>query len=481
MPDWNVTFSRSDSTASTQSKKLADIRARIKKKGKGYVVRLLKGSTADNDEVAEVDLGQHSPGAATASTHELDSSSSRAELDSSQAIFEPEGDTAERHDVYEIGTSNEPGISPSPSTLNHASSPTSTLPQIQINKRFTAVKSIPEEALSDAETLISDARPIGGRMEEDQTDVDTFSTSRFTHPVRSTSVSSIVKTPTRGLSVVGPVRRGKKISRARSKNKSVHLDLKRSDAHKSVKRRSPHNSISSLTNGVSHGEPRAEPSFLRERVSSFSRGTRGHDTWSNEFTSMKATKPRHNRRSSADDLSIFPEQRAKLLLQTNVPRPKSTNVSPAVRRRRSSKKHLPMSSSSISLSSTDSDERRYPSPEWSEVDPSDELRAALGRAFRAVAPPGNDIEDFGEEKVLPRIIEPTNEGYIGEIPLPPEVEIRSYPITIQNTTLKYWGLAVRALSEKVKEGFDTLRDIYGAEPPVPPGQVRVRWTCVRYV
>ena len=113
VPDWNVTFSRSDSTASTQSKRLADIRARIKKKGKGYVVRLLKGSTAENNEIAEVDLGQQSHEAETNTFLELDSSDPRAELDAAQAVVSSgSDDVAGRHAVYEIGTSNEPGIHP---------------------------------------------------------------------------------------------------------------------------------------------------------------------------------------------------------------------------------------------------------------------------------------------------------------------------------------------------------------------------------
>ena len=353
---------------------------------------------------------------------------------------------------------------------------------------FQSIKSIPEESLSDAETLIPDVRSISGRMKEDQTDTDSFSTTRFSHPARSASTCSIVRTPTRGLSVVGPVRRGGRISRVRSKNKSVHLELKRSDAYKSIKRRSPRSSTSQFATGVSYGEARAESSFLRERVGSFSRNAREHDLLSNEYSGGryptrdgKPTKPRHTRRSSADDMPSSSNQKAKLRVQTNIPRPNSANVSPVARRKHSLKRHRPMSSSLTSLNSGDSDERMYSSPEWSEVDPSDELREALGRAFRAVAPRGDELEDSEEEQVLPRIMEPKVEGYPGEIPLPPEVEIHSYPVSIQSPALRFWGLAISALSEKVKEGFEVLRDMYGAEPPMLPGHVRVRWTCVSFL
>lgn len=82
VPDWTVSFSRSDSTASTQSKRLSDIKARIKKKGKGYVVRLLKGSSTDMNEIAEVDLGSQANKTQGNDVSELDSTTLPAELHS---------------------------------------------------------------------------------------------------------------------------------------------------------------------------------------------------------------------------------------------------------------------------------------------------------------------------------------------------------------------------------------------------------------
>ncbi len=486
VPDWNVTFSRSDSTASTQSKRLSDIRARIKRKGKGYVVRLLKGSTSDTNEIAEVELGQHNE-TRTDISHELDSSPPPTELDSAQAAVSAETNNSapNQAEVFEIGTSNEPGIERP--TSNPRRSP---LPVSETTRKWAAgdrhsIRSIPEEYLSDAETLIPDVYSIRSQMNEEQADVDSIPTVRFNQPVRSASVSSIVKTPTRGLSVVGPVRRVGKTGRARGKTKSVQLELKRSDAHKSIKRRSPRGSMSNFTTGASLGEEYGGSTFLRERLASSPRNGLEHDLPSNHnslrqsIRDNKSAKPRHTRRMSADDAHLALGQKSKLKIQTNVPRPRSTNVSPVVRRKQSQKKSQPTSSSSSSIHSAESTGRSHFSPKWSEVDASKELRDALGRAFKSMADSDDDLEDSCDERVLPPIVEPKYEGHVGEIPLPPEVEIGSFPGSIRSPAVTFWGLAITALANKVHEGFETLRDMYGTEPPVQPGHVRVRWTCVR--
>lgn len=499
VPDWNVTFSRSDSTASTQSKRLADIKARIKKKGKGYVVRLLKGSAADTNEIAEIDLGQQS-GSSESASHELDSSDLRAELDSTQtSIASRSNDPTTRPDVYEIGTSNEPGIHRWQSNLAQPTFPISGSSRSDRARDVHTISSIAEENLSDAETLIPDVRSIGRRMDEDQTDTESIFHSRPTQPVRSVSVSSIVKTPTRGLSVVGPVRRVGKSNRNRGKNKA-QLDLRRSDAHKSMKRRSPHNSVSQSSTGnlYENGLPESLIPGLRERVQSAHRNEVGCDLspyavdeWRHPIRETKSIKPRHSRRLSADDLQLPMSQKSKLRLQTNIPRPRSTNASPIMRRKRSLKSHRTVSSSSSSVNSDDSIERVHSSAEWSEVDPSDELREALGKVFRSMGhdekekdeddeddEEDEEDEDVVERRPLPRIVEPVGQDQVGEIPLPSEVELRSSPVSLQSPTLKFWVLAISALSERVYEGFRLLRDTYGAEPPVSPGHVRVRWTCV---
>jgi hypothetical protein len=117
------------------------------------------------------------------------------------------------------------------------------------------------------------------------------------------------------------------------------------------------------------------------------------------------------------------------------------------------------------------------SPEWSEVDPEDQLREALGRALGSRFEDDEDVVETTHQGSIPTIVEPIDER-IGEIPLPSEIEIRSAPAGLRSPVLMFWGLALSALSDKVYEGFKLLRDSYGTEPPVPQGHVRVRWTCV---
>ncbi|KAJ4364147.1 hypothetical protein N0V83_009602 [Neocucurbitaria cava] len=476
VPDWKVTFSRSDSTASTQSKRLADIKARIKKKGKGYVVRLLKGSTSDPNEMAEVDLGQSNAAVETTS-HELDSSDLRAELDSTQTIVSSMGDSITgRPDVYEIGTSSEPGVQPGQSVVNNSTFPTMTPSRRRTAGDVTSIGSIAEESLSDAETLIPDVHSIGGRIDEDQTDPEPHTTVNSSLPTRSASVSSIVKTPTRGLSLVGPVRRVEKANRARAKSRTTNLELKRSDAHKSIKRRSPRSSTSNFATGNSVVEARADTSTLRERVRPMTRHPSEHDlapaeysTWQHSTSDVNTDRPRHSRHLSADDLPSSPKAKTKLVLQTNIARPSSTNASPVARRKKSPRFLRPASSSSSSFGSEDSTEQLVPKPVWSEVDPSAELREALGKAFMTAADSDDEIEESLEERSVPKIVEPMDEGQVGEIPLPSEVEIRSAPVGTGSPTLKFWSLAISGLSEQIHEGFKLLKDAYGAEPPVAPG------------
>ncbi|KAL1798461.1 hypothetical protein ACET3X_002498 [Alternaria dauci] len=123
------------------------------------------------------------------------------------------------------------------------------------------------------------------------------------------------------------------------------------------------------------------------------------------------------------------------------------------------------------------DDAAVPRSPDSEVDRSEELREALGRALGKVIPNNEDVEDDMKELSVPRIIEPLDTEHIGEIPLPSEVEIRSAPLGGRSPTLMYWGLALSALSDKAYEGFRLLRDTFGTEPAVPQGHVRVRWTC----
>jgi len=433
----------------------------------------LKGST-DSNEIAEVDLGQAVGSERVFATPELDSAALPAELYSPLSAVALNTDSLlGRDDIFEIGSSNTSGIERS---LPSASSPRTHLPHHSL-----ARTSIAEDGFSDAETLMPDIRSIHDRMDEDQTDVEPSFQAPSVFPTRSASVSSIVKTPTRGLSLVGPVRkRVEKRTRPRVKSRAATLDLKRSDAHKSVKRRVGPTIFTSDSQVV---DDLVNSTNLRQRIRPVSRQSSGIDlaadeyaTWSQPMRHTSVAKPRHLRHVSADDLHVPSRPKHGLRLDTDVPQTKSAHVSPATRHKRSPRirKHASSSSSIIDTE----DANALLSPQSAGASRADELREALRRALDQIQSGNEDLDDRLEKPVVPTIVEPSMDDHVGEISLPPEAEIRMASPEGRNTTLRYWGLALSALSDKAHEGFRLLRDTFGTEPPVPQGHVRVRWTCV---
>lgn len=474
VPDWNVTFSRSDSTVSTQSRKLADIKARIKKSGKGFVVRLLKGSNADpeTDDVAEVHLGSKGNAdegkRANPETQELAADALPVELDAS---------TGAPANVFEIGTSNEPGISrvEPPTAAAHLPAVNQWLHQISDPPRRS---SILEEGLSDAETLLPDVRSIADRLED--TDIEPFSSNSSVMLGRSGSTLSIIKTPTRGLSVVGPVKRVQKAPRTKSKGKAARSNLNRSGANRSF-RRSTLSHIESLSENTPASttkrtpEPSAahSPSTSRQNTVHFS--SEDNSIWQDASSAQSSIKPLARRRSSTEQASQGKNTRSQLRLETDVPRASSANTSPVLRRKRKTRAKKQTSLSSSVDITRSSDQVQDVSPVWSEVDTSDELRAALDKAFGNVA--GGVSPETSESMPVPRIEEPIPEPDIGGI-LPHDVETRMPPPRKRNPTTIFFTLAVSALVDGATRGLTNLRDKYGSEPPVQPKHVRVRWTCV---
>ncbi|KNG46731.1 transcription factor c2h2 [Stemphylium lycopersici] len=486
VPDWTLSFSRSDSTVSTQSKRLADIKARFKKKGKGYVVRLLKASTTDSDEIAEVDLGSQASKPQLNDTHELDSATLPAELYSppSTVTCNMTG-LANRPDVFEIGTSNEEGIEP----VRHAVDTTPDLNHVSHMRTLAwnslSRNSVAEDGMSDAETLIPDVRSMIGHLDEEQTDLESFSQITSMAPSRSASTSSIVQTPKRGLSLVGPVRkRVEKRTRIRVNNRTTDLELKRSDAHKSVKHRVGPSRIATesiLTDtSIKPMNLRHASSSITRRSNDYSPIPEEHGTWQHPVRYTTSAKPRSLRHLSADDIQLPSESRYGLRLKTtNLPQAKSADVSPVNHRKRSPRTRKPKTSLPSSADANNAGMRS--SPKWQEVSHLELNSEALRRALNDVVPHLDDFKAGASESnnnhSVPRIVEPTDIDHVGEIPLPSEVEIRSAPAGVRNPTLIYWGLAFNALSDKVYDGFKLLRDAIGTEQPVPEGHVRVRWTC----
>ncbi|KAH7556370.1 hypothetical protein BM1_05804 [Bipolaris maydis] len=476
VPDWNVSFSRSDSTLSTQTKRLAEIKAKIKKKGKGYVVRLLKGSATDSDEIAEVDLGSDAT-TSRANISELDSALLPAELHSVPSsapanIISP----ADRPDVFEIGTSNEDGIRHPQDSIALGTDSSGESHARQAEGSRLVQHSTTEEGMSDAETLISDLRPMDRHVDGQQT----YGESLI--PTRSGSVSSIVKTPTRGLSLIGPVRkRVEKKTRPRVNCRTANINLKRSDAHKSTK--IPSNSTTIETEdwfdefGTSSANVRQCQRLSPRKSKDSDRNLQDHGAWQNSVRHTGRMKSRNARHSSADDLQVPKKSKYGLRLQTNVPKTRSAHVSPVTQRKGPPKVRKHKSSSNSPGEMYDD---LASSPDSQEASHSEVLREALRALGNVVSDPGNGDQSIGDTQDPTTVhgpVELLDENCIGDILLPSETEIRSAPSGVHNPALMYWALAFGALSDKVYEGFKLLRDVVGPERPVPRGHVRVRWTC----
>lgn len=477
VPDWNVSFSRSDSTVSTQTKRLADIKAKIKKKGKGYVVRLLKGSATDSNEIAEVDLGSDTT-RSRANIPELDSAIMPAELHS-VPFSVPLNDInhADGATICEIGTSNEDGIRRPQDSITPGSGANGESHARRLEGRRLVQISTTEEGMSDAETLISDLRPMDRHVDGEQA----FGESLI--PSRSGSVSSIVKTPTRGLSLIGPVRkRVEKKARPRINCRTANMNLKRSDAHKSIKNRSNSTTVE-IDDwfdeiGTNSANVRQFQHLSPRKSKDSDRNFQDHGAWQNSVRYAGRIKPRNVRHSSADDLQVPTKSKYGLRLQTNVPKTRSAHVSPVTQRKGPPKVRNHKSSSNSPSEVYDNDIKS--SPELQEASHSEALREALKTLSDVVSDPGNGDQDIGDtqDPAMNHFVEPVNEDCIGDIVLPSETEIRSAPSGMRNPVLMYWALAFGALSDKVYEGFKLLRDAVGPERPVPRGHVRVRWTCV---
>lgn len=488
VPDWKITFSRSDSTASTQSRKLADIKARIKKSGKGFVVRLLKGSSADTNEVAEVHLGRDSVGQLP-TVPELDSTAPPAELDTVTPTSHVPNPVS--NSIFEIGSSGHPGVErsarPAPAAI------LSSIPE-WINEVYRDVPprfSMQEDSFSEAETLLPD-RSIADRL-EDRADTESILTRASQLPTRS---SSIVKTPTRGLSVVGPVRRVEKGSRTRAKGKMTRMNLNRTGARKSFIGRSPNESISEST-FQSTSESTVEQQ-LRDAAAAIVAPAPGHHSSSSSSDESsggsldqnlhmrqrrahpdkhEATNRKPRRQSQPLETGSSAQPKARLSLHTNLPLAKSANTSPISNRKRSPRTKKPKAALPLSQPAAD-DQPSQEAPIWTEIRPEDaeEVRETL---FGTVP---DELESIREDtrRSIPRIEEPVSQDDVGKFDLPPGYEVHSVRSVQGNRFSAYLGLALGAVLDNLVDGLHHLRQTYGSEPPVAPGHTRVRWTCVSF-
>ncbi|KAI8932449.1 hypothetical protein NX059_010635 [Plenodomus lindquistii] len=483
VPEWSSKVARSDSTASTQSRKFADIKARIRKTGKGYVVRLLRGSSSDPVQIAEVDLGGSHIGADGNGPQELDSLNIAAELDSTQASQAPTIDAVlGRSDLFEIGSSNESGVErPCVNTLISVP-PTVAQTSLPALRHASNRNSIAEDGFSDAETLVPDNLFRDDRRDSEQPDLGQFLRRQRIPMSRTDSTSSIVKTPTRGLSVVGPVRRVAKNYKPRE-IRSSHLDRPRSDIRKTIETTGTHSTELGGSSSHSSESLPLETSDPRERCRSTSNGTpessivvEENNTWQHPQREAQISK-HHTGHSLANGPQSLAGAKKNLRLETDGLRSRSTKSSPLERRKKSPRTHSPDSTwSSSGNDVTNTGKLRFSSLPI-KVDSSRGLREAVARALGEEIPQSDPPRPSAAGQALPVIIEPTNDNNIGDILLPPDLEVRSNLRDSRNVTLRFWRLALSSLSDKAYEVLTMLRDRYGAEPSVPKGHVRVRWTC----
>jgi hypothetical protein len=440
-------------------------------------VRLLRGSNTDTEsnEVAEVHLGQTAQ--EDAGPQELAADAGLTELDASTiAVASSSAESTALNvpdNVFELPT-NELSTrrTGAASVETRASSVPYWLQQVGDPSRRS---SIAEEGFSDAETLLPDSRSIVEPLEA----LEYVVGESFTFPTRSSSVFSIVKTPTRGLSVVGPVRRIEKVNRFRAKGKAARSELNRSGAHKSVKRHTPRSSTNSTPTVGTSGGHRSSASFSRD--SSF---LKAPDTVSSDesvstdrepepIPETRPTKKMH-RRSSTEEPTAS-KSKSRLQLQTNVPRVTSANSSPLTMKRSPRTKTTATIPSPVTA--IDASRQADASPVWSEVDPSTELREALDKAFGSAQV---DAIPDQNSRLIPTIEEPMSDSEVGNVALPAELEIRFPHSKSKSSMATFWGLAFSALTDKAFDGLHALRLSYGSEPPVPANHVRVRWTCVSH-
>lgn len=498
VPDWGVSLEKTNSVMSTQSNRLSDIKARIKKSGKGFVVRLLKGANPETNEVAEVRLAHHSSTNPPA-YQELDSTP-QAELDAVEAsCMTPQihitqdgrfNGPSGTGSIFEIGSSGETGIQrpqPAPPPVpSQAPTPTPTLAPHSAEPRWLERSSrdtewshrVGDEWLSDTETLTQDVRPFGDPWEDaedDQTDAEPFSMASSNIPTRRGSVTSVMPTPTRGLSVVGPVRRvpRSEYAGAGSSNTKVSCQaLNRSHAKKSVKRKSPRNL--SFASSTDVALKKGEGSSINAQSNTANEQYHPHKPC-DEPISKDSNTWHHQVRNTHEDeragvarhlsLETVLQSRAgkkRLKLETkDVPRSHSGPISPLARRSRGSPSAVPKEDLSPFRESLRESSNKTP-PLRPEIDEAQELRSALEKVLQQ--------DEFTNDDV------PVDDA-VGDVPLPPGFEIRQTYSHSKRPLASFVGLACSAICSKLSEGLALLQAKYGSEPPVPSDHVRVRWTC----
>ncbi|KAF2755268.1 hypothetical protein EJ05DRAFT_488788 [Pseudovirgaria hyperparasitica] len=206
-PEWDWLPSGSGTLPHQAPTRRNDLKARIKRSGRGIIVRLRKGSTAgpsEGDDVKDIHLIEHQP-EATPTGYELETPDVPVELDSTPIIPEigSSGPNLGAH-VRQLAPHQYSAVGPFSVSNQTESWPARSPPPVELPGRLARNSiSVGTEGFSDAETLIHGAGPIGDLWDETDTQSSTVPCSIVTEfsttTTRRNSLSSILSTPVGGL------------------------------------------------------------------------------------------------------------------------------------------------------------------------------------------------------------------------------------------------------------------------------------------
>lgn len=491
------------------SARLHDIKARFKKSGKGFIVRLRKSSVVDPADVDVKDV------------HLLEEKLDHRRPDSTYAIELPgEPVTAEldstpiERPVFEIGSCGQDGSAADrliPTQLVdglHTPTGPSTRP---------LSFGLEEQWLSDAETLTHERPNIDTTFDEhdDDTSIDPASTTQSSNGSRRSSISSITTTPTNlhamPFAALASEHEIRRIQTAQNPNQveiqdqsaathqillerpakdvpavweEVHLasNIAKRDSFtpflktpnragiRKTNRRggmrqtggsSIHlRSMHLLEDGYETGETLSHGDSIR--INNFGNGAarrpRGHGIGqrSKSFSGMKTGTDAEEHRedtsygsSTAMSLPDYPTKR-NLKLRTKDLQAQSEPILPQTTSAHETNHHRNFGSLSPNR----------PSNSAAAVSPS---RRSPSVSFQEPETATNDEEaDFA----------------VGAIPLPSNYETRQPSSPNVGPLSTFIRLSFKSVLSQLSESMLWMRDQCTEELPVPPGHVRVRWTCV---
>jgi hypothetical protein len=476
-PDWQESTRKGPELVRKESLRLSDIKARIKKSSKGFIVRLKKGSTSESGlgDVKDIHLYEEKPQTAPPIA-ELDGPSAPVELDSTPIIHEigssrPLNQALNRHASQSPQDASYVGLSPFKADISPWEMPLDAATVTRSNPRNSTRD--PEGWFSDAETIVPPS--LDGTWEDDgASSVAPRSEYESRTISRRSSVSSIVTTPTayRKSAVQWPAdesdRGGDVLNIQRSNVVGATLPKNTLASHDVVPSQIPSPTVSYPKTDVPEEQESLRVSqFLKAKPSKRLVDTSAHRR-SKSFHGMDKVDDRKRRvvTRTVSAGAAYPSLRGKrkLKLQTrNLPVPSNDESDTDTQARRDgirTSNHPPKASRKRSSPRRDAYQASaLHTPETSRIRiPS--LRQSTS---------GNSKEQKSEA---------TSQAVgSGRLPLPDTYEIRSHATRSSSRISTFVAVAATGLLSSLVQSLTWLRDQV-QESPVPAGHVRVRWTCV---